>query len=108
MIHPLQTFSEVLLDFQWYIHSICFTVIVAVRVFRLRGFFELMGTAIILFIVAIGYAVNVEQLLLAPAGAISQSTTVGLKALSLAALVIYGSIAANLVVFAVTSEKREL
>lgn len=69
---------------------------------------ELFGTAVVLFIVAIGNAINVEQLHMAPAGALTQTTALGLKSLALVSVVVYGSIAANLVVAAIIYDKPRI
>lgn len=103
---PLQVIANIMLENQWPFHALCVFMVLAIRVWKLRGFLELFGTAVVLFIVALGNAINVEQLLVAPANTLTESTTVGLKSLALVSVVIYGSIAANLVVVAVTHEQN--
>jgi hypothetical protein len=104
MQSSMQLLANAFLEFQWVLHVICILLLIFVRIFRERGF-KLILTAVILFVVALGNAMLVEQFLLAPT-AISENSTLGLKAVALFSLVVYGAIAANLVVVAITSDGR--
>lgn len=105
MTIQIEAIAQAFLSWQWAVHAFCLFLILSIRIFRLRNFFELFGTAILLFIVALGNAINVELTLAASPNALTLSMTMGLKALALVSLVVYGSIAANLVVVAVTHDE---
>lgn len=91
-----------LLEFQWAAHLLCVILILVVRIGRIRDFFGLLLIATILLVVALGNAVNIELLLVDTT--LQARTVAHLKALSLVSAVVYGSIGANLLAFAITND----
>lgn len=88
---------------KWF-HILAIALILLIRFARVRAFLPVMSIASVLFIIALGNAYVVTAALSKPPGFLTVDTALALQSLSLISTVIYGSIAANLVAFAVTHD----